>query len=301
MSELVCDKSFSDYFFNGDLENEYRTIAILTNKKISVRGRYYLEIVGRDIQTCRIVKLVDYYGIDRELCSFSSEMSSYQKSSVIKAPCKYICLPDSANVLQIVGKPQRLGKTNFSKLREKYNSLLSSCTVDYLTRQSDINDLFEISGKKSFYVQVVIKSTIKKQYRKDGSKKYQFKIENSFADIDFRCNSFCPEKHEDEFYSGFGLLRIHNLNNRPVCKVIDLQLPGMFFKNEAEHYNIQYWENEHYYEMLAENQYFYDNDEYDYDYYDYDESVFKHGIGYADWDERDDQAWLEALQYRQDI
>lgn len=287
----------SNFFFCENIEDGSRNIAIILNKKVKLQGKDYLEIVGLDIATCRIVKLVDSFGLKHNLCSFSQELYQHQKSSVLKVPCKLVDPSLSANTFRVVGNPQLLGKTNFIKLMRKYESC-AKINANYTVPTSFVYELANYVGEKEFYIQIAIKSLIKKHIRKDNSAKYQIKIESTFADIDFKNRYFSPADHENELYTGIGLLKIKKPKDNVIIKIVDLQTPGRFYKSEEE------YRKYHSYKYLNPEDTYSSPDDYgmpienEYDDYDFEDI---YGIDYADWDERDDQEWLEELDYSQDV
>ena len=135
-NEIV--REYYDVFLSDLCGCETRNIAIISNRIYKHKGRKYLDIVGLDISTGKIISLIDNHGRNYGLCSYSEDWAKLKTKTVIKVPvelCENVFIQTktnqkirSLNTLRIKGKFEILGKTNWVNLKDKYEE------VEYLTK-----------------------------------------------------------------------------------------------------------------------------------------------------------------------
>ena len=127
-------RKYYDVFLSNLCGHDIRNIAIISNRICEQKGRKYLEIVGLDIFTGKIVSLIDNHGKNYGLCSYSEECAKLKSRMVIKVAvelCENLFVQAGSkkqsiklfNALRIKGKYEVLGTTNWFALKEKYNQL----------------------------------------------------------------------------------------------------------------------------------------------------------------------------------
>ena len=130
-------REYYDVFLSDLCGHDTRNIAIISNRIYERKGHKYLEIIGLDIFTGKIISLIDNHGRNYALCSYSEDWAKLKTKTVIKVPvelCENVFIQTktnqkirSLNTLRIKGKFEILGKTNWVNLKDKYEE------VKYLT------------------------------------------------------------------------------------------------------------------------------------------------------------------------
>ena len=208
---------YKDLFLLEDLGGrEVRNIAIMYIKSEYKNNVKYLLILGVDIFTQKMIRLVDTYGMKYGLCRYCEDYKDLRIKTVIKVPCK-ICNDSYLNALRIVGKPMIIGKTNFNSLIKKFRATVFCGELFLPFLKLDVPCFIQIlknNPEKEFYARVSISSTIKKYQ----GEKYQVKFSagsiNRFADIiDERFINEYP-KLDNCFIKAVALVKGKNVNGR---------------------------------------------------------------------------------------
>ena len=119
----IIYKDFNDRLVIEDnVFNETRTIVILLNNVVIKEHKKFREIVGLDVLSGGIVKIVDENGKRYGFHTDSEYISVLKINDVIKAPFKIAEDMPYINMWRIVGNYERIGETQLSNLREKYRS-----------------------------------------------------------------------------------------------------------------------------------------------------------------------------------
>lgn len=185
-SQSFSYSEHKDLILLSDLEGRnVRNIAIMYIKTEYRNGVKYLLILGVDIFTQKLVRLVDTYGKQYGLCKYCDDFKNVRRKTVIKVPCK-ICDELFLNTLRIVGSITIIGETDFGKLLRKFYDTRPMAFMFFPYSKIDVPCFMSIlknNPGKEFYARVDISSTI----RKHQGKKYQIKFSlgeiNRFADI----------------------------------------------------------------------------------------------------------------------
>lgn len=186
-----------------------RNIAIMYIKTEYRNGIKYLLVLGVDIFTQKLVRLVDTYGKQYGLCKYCDDFKNVKQKTVIKVPCKLYDGP-YLNTLRIVGSITVIGETNFGKLLKKFYDTQPMAFMFFPYSKIDVPCFMTIlknNPEKEFYARVHISSTI----RKHQDKKYQIKFSsgeiNRFADI--LDEKFFSNKHnlDGKFIKGIALVK----------------------------------------------------------------------------------------------
>ncbi len=209
---------------------EVRNIAIMYIKSEYKNNVKYLLILGVDIFTQKMVRLVDTYGMKYGFCRDCEEYEDLRIKTVIKVPCK-IYEGSFLNTLRIIGKPLIIGKTDFRKLLLKLEIIQNRACSFFPYSQIDVPCFLQVlhhNPDKEFYARVNISSTIKKHQ----GKKYQLKFSsgkiNRFADIiDAR---FLRNHHnlDGKFIKGTALVKGILIKGNIQVYVIKIHNPSIY-------------------------------------------------------------------------
>lgn len=168
--ECETVRKYYDAFLSDLCGRNIRNIAIISNRIFERRGRKYLEIVGLDVFTGKIVSLIDNHGKNYGLCSYSEDWAKLKPKTVIKVPvdlCENIFTQVDTkqnvklfNALRIKGKYDILGTTNWFDLWQKYENLFNSSEDEFAKlfvepiNASKVFELFKNCKDLSLYIPV---------------------------------------------------------------------------------------------------------------------------------------------------
>ena len=186
------------------LFNEHRTIVILLNNLVKKGHREFREIIGLDVQSGGIVKIVDENGKDYGYHTNSEYISRLEIDDVIKAPFKFVEDTHCLNVWRIVGECELKGKTEWPTLRTKYRK---THFFDVCIEFGDVIDFAEETDKSFYCLTRFTGSNIihknNKLYLQMGRKRVLIdkQIQSSFV-------------KEGTFFRGIVLLYVANNNGK---------------------------------------------------------------------------------------
>ena len=199
-SKMFFD-SFEDRFIiDENISIQPRIIVILLNKPIIIKQKKYREIVGLDVESGRIVKVVDENG-KRFLCHTNNDNIARLKiQDVIKAPFKLVADTHEINVWRICGEFEKIGVTNIYKLKEKYRKTY------WFDICSEFNDVIKSAQKPnkpfSYYCLVRFTGTPIKKINDD----YYMKMGNIRVKLDKNISNISD--NENIIYKGIALIRV---------------------------------------------------------------------------------------------
>lgn len=193
-------------------DREKRSIVIVLNEVVKIKGKKYLNIVGIDVFTGRVIKIVDTNGYQYGLHTFNEKFSALDKESVIKATFKICKSEIYGNLLRITSEFIFLGYSNINKLYKKYKILYKTDNINFLTC---FQDIFQFSGfheEKQYFFITNFKGTKIQFYKgKNNNTKYQLKMDTIFVDI--IDNSIALSKVENLYFKGLAIISIVCLSN----------------------------------------------------------------------------------------
>lgn len=212
---VQADESFvysknKDLILLNDLQGrETRNIAIMYSKIEQRKGTRYLLIIGVDIFSKKLVRLVDTYGKQYGLCKYCDDLKNVRCKTVIKVPCK-ICDGPYLNTLRIVGNITIIGKTDFGKLLAKFHATQTMDCLFFPYSKIGVPCFMSILNNnpgKEFYAHVYVSSTIKKHKNSKYQVKFSFGEINRFVDI--LDEKFIKKNHnlDGKFIKGMALAK----------------------------------------------------------------------------------------------
>ena len=222
---------YSEYYLEEFQNDAIKQLTIILNRVETHSKQKYLLIVAKDLNTNKIIKLIDTHGAKHDLCKYSDDWAKLNKGDVISVKCEFYKSQQCANVLRI--------KSNYTlietiDLHKELKKTEKKCFLR--TYNPDLYFLSKkFSGKYGFLLFHLNGRELIEYKRKDSDKvKYQFKIgqfRNAPCYADIEC--FTPNIKEriGQFYTGFVLLQIAYKNDRIRAKVYELLGDENCFKN----------------------------------------------------------------------
>ncbi|GEM_PF-3419586 len=193
-------------------DREKRNIVIVLNEVVEIKGKKYLNIVGIDVFTGRVIKIVDTNGYQYGLHTFSEKFSTLDKESVIKATFKICKSEIYGNLFRITSEFIFLGYSNINKLYKKYKILYKTDNINFSTCFQDIFQFSELYKEKQYFFITKFKGTKIQFYKgKNNNTKYQLKMDTIFVDI--IDNSIALSKVQNLYFKGFAIISIVCLSN----------------------------------------------------------------------------------------
>jgi len=213
MDKSTIKKSLNKrLLFEEISDREKRNIVIVLNEVVEIKGKKYLNIVGIDVFTGRVIKIVDTNGSQYGLHTFNEKFSALDKESVIKATFKICKSEIYGNLLRINSEFICLGYSNINKLYKKYNILYKTDNISFSTCFEDIFQFSELHKEKQCFFITKFKGTKIQFYKgKNNNTKYQLKMDTIFVDI--IDNSIALSKVENLYFKGFAIISIVCLSN----------------------------------------------------------------------------------------
>lgn|GEM_PF-1753133 len=271
-------RSNNDLFIIDNINNYSRNVVILLNNSKKIGKTNYVELIGLDVFTGKLVKIVDTNGLKVGLHTYNSEIINIKEQEVIKASFRIVATNECINTFRITSDFQQLGRSNLLKLHDKYNSIFD---VDIYKSFDSIFRFIENTTCNMFYVITKFTGTEVKQYKtKNKVSKFQIKMDKILVDIND--NKIDIKMKEGLYFRGIAVLCIKRLSEK--WSFLAKRLIGKYYsKKELEEIK-RASKNTDFSDMLEINDMYYDEfeeddyelDEYELDdvYYDYDRDEF---------------------------
>lgn len=244
---------FSDFYVESFASDVLGKFVILLNQIQIHNKEKYLLIVAQDVNTLKIVRLIDFHGKMYDLYKYNENWAQLKKGDVIKVRCKFHESVNCVNVLRVISDYQLIENLNYySKIREKwelFNDLLSESDSDFINENSasilmpkktDLAYLAKkLKGRYGFVLYPLYDSKLVHYQTKKNVIKYQFEVTGCYnyicyadilsyvKDIDYRIG---------DLYTGFVLMEFKYHNTRLRLKVYDFLNEDDCFK-EPQNYN----------------------------------------------------------------
>lgn len=252
---------YSEYYLKEFENDVVKKLTIILNKIEIHSKQKYLLIVAKDLETDKIVKLIDAHGAKYDLCKYSDDWAKLNKGDVISVKCEFYNSRYCVNVLRIKSNyaliesidlhkelkeiedslPEKdelilnFAKKRYSNIKEIYSDILIKQQAkeksDYfaMKHQPDLYFLSKkFSGKYGFVLYYIQDKELIKYKTKNSNKiKYQFSIS-----LNYYCDHICfadvnvyesdIQERVGQSYTGFVLLQFAYKNDRLRAKVYDL-------------------------------------------------------------------------------
>lgn len=187
------------------VDKDQRCVILLCIEKIVLSHKDYIKIVGIDVQTAKLISIVDTNGKEKGLHSYSYKFRQLiGKSVVIKA--KFECLnhPGKQNILRIVSDYTIVNDFKIDTLQSldfKYD-VLSSGRIKIISNFDDVKSFIDIYGDKSIYFLVnFTDTTIAKDEKRNN---LYIHMKGEYPVI--RDKKFMDEANVGKHYRGLALL-----------------------------------------------------------------------------------------------
>jgi hypothetical protein len=206
----VDERTLNNRFIISDISDKpARNIVILLNKPKQINNKKYLDIIGIDVFTGKVVKVVDTNGAELGLHTYNLSISNLKEQDVIQAMFKPYKNNKFLNLLRITSEYTALGKSNVSKLRNKYKALFwvhNNYTIsDFVTNFNTVFKFLDYNRNTMFYALTRFAGTkLLPHLRKNGDKKYQLKMGKSFVDV--LDKSISISKKKGLYYQGWAII-----------------------------------------------------------------------------------------------
>ena len=189
-------RKYVDVFLSDLHEYDTRNVAIISNRICVRKGHKYLEIIGLDIFSGKIISLIDNHGKIYGLCSYSENWARLKPKTVIKVPvelCETVFVQTMENqniqlfnALRIKGEYKILGTTNWVTLMDKYKEvqiLTGSDSFELIVDPVTIFKVFELfknCENSSIYIPVRFPGTHRINISGSNVSLYNPETEKSF-------------------------------------------------------------------------------------------------------------------------
>lgn len=211
-----------------------RKIVIACIKEKNIRGKKYLNIIGIDILTGIMVKIVDTNGAEYGFHSFKDEFLKLKRDDVIEAEFKEFYSKSYLNVLRIVSAFMVKGTCNIRNLNKKYKEIQAANIFrnGFVWNFHTIFELARQHPKEEFYVITNFTGSKVHEYvRVSGEKKYQLKMDNIFVDIEESMNW---NEVKEKYFIGKSIISVIQNIEHPIIKAC--RLMGKFVTEERYKY-----------------------------------------------------------------
>lgn len=216
LTEKACKDYLDKKLMLKDLfEIQKRNVVILLNKKVEVKGRRYLELVGLDVFTGKVIKIVDTNGAQFGLHTYNDKVAKLAIKTVIQATFKIYNNDTCLNVLRITSDFKVLGRSMLGKLREKYEYVDSEIIIDFVNKFNTVFKCWDFYKNKYAYFITEFRGS--KVQKHNG--KYQLKMDKNFVDIEKNVAELA--KLENLYFRGWALIFVDYSESfgRPIIKV----------------------------------------------------------------------------------
>ena len=223
-----CDEKLEDF------TSEY--IILLNNVEIHNKQKYLL-IVGQDLKTKSIFKLIDTHGMNFELYKYCDNWAQIQKGDVIRVKCVHYDSNICNNVLRVRSNYELVKSVNY------YEEIIKTDSIEYVFSEQEehILEIYDFKymkfdkksySKYSFELLRLENIELIKYLNNENKIKYQLDIpmdfSNFYADIILTDSSV--ENRVGHYYSGFVLMQFAVKNNRIMAKIYDFLNEDNSFK-----------------------------------------------------------------------
>lgn len=240
-----------NYVLGNILHQSIRNIVLVLNQVIKFKDKKYLELIGIDVYTGNVVKIVDTNGMKVGYHTFDKKIASIPRYTVIQSEFRNFENSNELNVIRIKDSIKILGKSDLIKLMKKYDYILMNYNVgfhSFITSFDKVMEIYEASINKKFYAIVKFNNCLIKKY-KDV---YQLKLKNNFVNISNPNSAIIAQL---PYFTGYSLITVMCLAERP--QITSNILIGQYF-NEEESQKIKRHKaelNEHNKEYIHEYEY----------------------------------------------
>lgn len=196
-----------------DNKKTNRCIILLSRSIVKIKDKHFLRLIGLDVKSGLLVKIVDTNGMKYNLHTDDNEWRNLDilseiSADFIKINTKY------ENTLRVV---------SMFKIVERQVKWVNICNV----RMNPVKDFKEIDLFMSQelcnhknYCLVNLTGTQIHSYQGSGGEKYQIKVNRLFADIVTK--NIQVEKYVNQYFRGIALLELSKINGNSIIKVIEL-------------------------------------------------------------------------------
>ena len=217
-----------------DFTSEY--IILLNNVEIHNKQKYLL-IVGQDLKTKSIFKLIDTHGMNFELYKYCDNWAQIQKGDVIRLKCVHYDSNICNNVLRVRSNYELVKSVNY------YEEIIKTDSIEYVFSEQEehILEIYDFKymkfdkksySKYSFELLRLENIELIKYLNNENKIKYQLDIpmdfSNFYADIILTDSSV--DNRVGHYYSGFVLMQFAVKNNRIRAKIYDFLNEDNSFK-----------------------------------------------------------------------
>lgn len=219
--------------FDGDRKLR---LTILLNRMETHEGKQYLLILGQDLETWQIVKLVDTHGLKYDLYKWNSDWAALIPGSIIEVTCAFHSSLLCANVLRVKSKYSVLRKLDYiQEIKKSWSDYVNHnepALSDFAKIDSvDISFVAnQLQGKRCFALYPMCGAKVV-EYTTNRKTKFQLRYNGIFADILKNDSSVVERK--DRFYNGFTLLEFMYKEGRFCLKVYDFLNEDSSFQDEG--------------------------------------------------------------------
>ena len=233
------DKSYWSNFYVEDFpENVFKKFVILFNQQTIFNQQKYLFIVAQDVETFKIVRLVDFHGKNHDLLKYDDNWAKLKKGDIIKVACAFreskncvnvLCIKSQYELVETIDYYQTIKQASKAERQtaEKANEILQPVDTDLLY-------LAKKTGGRYGFALCILKDVLLQDYKTKTQKiKFQMTILDSkkntcYADI----VAYVPDIQAriGDLYSGFALLQFAYKNNRLRISVYDFLNEDQNFK-----------------------------------------------------------------------
>ena len=106
---------FSEFYLEEFENDKEKKLAIILNKVEFHSKQKYLLIIAKDLETDKIVKLIDTHGAKYDLCKHSNDWATLNKGDVISIKCEFYKSQHCVNVLRIKSNYTLIGSIDLYK------------------------------------------------------------------------------------------------------------------------------------------------------------------------------------------
>lgn len=216
-----------------------RNIVIILNqevtKTIKFREVKYLKIIGIDVFTGKVIRIIDTNGAKFGLYTYNEKISKISINIVIQASFNNYNSDKYLNLLRITSDFRKLGESNIGKLYKKYNYVIKNYEVEHIYNFvksfNDIKVFNNVNRNKDYNIVVRFNGSKVKEYQGKRGSKYQLNMKYEFIDI---CDhDYNIRNKKEKYFKGLALISITTKpeKSKRIFKIEKL-INGRFLDNE---------------------------------------------------------------------
>lgn len=229
--------NYSCYILKDIQSQSIRNIVIVINQVIILKNRKYLKLIGIDVFTGIVVKIVDTNGVKVGYHTYNEKIATILPYTVIQSEFRNCENCKDLNIIRIKATIKILGKTNLINLKEKYDYIINNYKVDFhsfVTSFDEVLKIYESNIDKQFHVIVKFNNCLIKKHKDT----YQLKMKNIFVNIN---NATVNKVTQLPYFTGYAVLTVRRSIERPYI-TSNILIGHYFNKEEFENikkYNIE--------------------------------------------------------------